>query len=189
LINGSSIRKHSIPGNRLERNTVTGAQIKESSLGKVPAARKADRASSATSAANATHASNATSVSSVRVFGPTGLQMGTNSHSLIAFGPFTVLGSCDTHGGSDLYADVTLITSEAHSTAAGKDDSSSDFGPGDSVSIDDTTSSGGPPATSGGNNNFVAMAPSGKALTGNVQSWTSLDDDTCTWQGSLIVTG
>jgi hypothetical protein len=38
LINGKSIVKRSIPGNRLEHNTVTGKQIKESTLGTVPKA-------------------------------------------------------------------------------------------------------------------------------------------------------
>jgi hypothetical protein len=40
-INGASIAKHSILGNRLKANTLTGAQIKESTLGKVPQAKLA----------------------------------------------------------------------------------------------------------------------------------------------------
>jgi hypothetical protein len=43
LIKGSSIAKHSIPGNRLENNAVTGAQIKESTLGTVPKATRATK--------------------------------------------------------------------------------------------------------------------------------------------------
>jgi hypothetical protein len=39
LINGKSIAKHSIAGNRLKPNTLTGAQIKESTLRTVPRAR------------------------------------------------------------------------------------------------------------------------------------------------------
>jgi hypothetical protein len=39
LINGASIAKHSIAGNRLKANTLTGKQIKESSLGTVPRAK------------------------------------------------------------------------------------------------------------------------------------------------------
>jgi hypothetical protein len=35
-INGSSIKKHSIPGNRLKANALTGRQINESRLGTVP---------------------------------------------------------------------------------------------------------------------------------------------------------
>jgi hypothetical protein len=46
-INGSTIVKHSIAGNRLKSNTLTGAQIKESSLGTVPKAKSAKTATTA----------------------------------------------------------------------------------------------------------------------------------------------
>ena len=41
-INGSAIKKRSIPGNRLRHNTLTGVQIKESRLARVPRAKSAD---------------------------------------------------------------------------------------------------------------------------------------------------
>jgi hypothetical protein len=41
LISGLQIRKHSIPGNRMKANTLTGAQINESRLGEVPHAAQA----------------------------------------------------------------------------------------------------------------------------------------------------
>ncbi len=41
LINGKSIAVHSIPGNRLKLNAVTGKQVKESTLGAVPRATNA----------------------------------------------------------------------------------------------------------------------------------------------------
>jgi hypothetical protein len=44
LINGRSIAIQSIPGNRMEVNTLTGRQIKESTLGTVPTATTAIRA-------------------------------------------------------------------------------------------------------------------------------------------------
>jgi hypothetical protein len=37
-LSGTSIARHSIPGNRLKRNTVTGRQVQESTLGVVPKA-------------------------------------------------------------------------------------------------------------------------------------------------------
>lgn len=40
LIKGTSIAPHSIPGDRLENNTVTGKQVKESTLGAVPNSTK-----------------------------------------------------------------------------------------------------------------------------------------------------
>jgi hypothetical protein len=53
-INGKTIKIKSIPGNRLKPNTVTGAQVNESTLGQVPSAVQASSATTATSAANAT---------------------------------------------------------------------------------------------------------------------------------------
>ena len=64
MINGSTIKPHSMPGNRLENDTLTGKQIKESSLGIVPKATNAahaDASDAAASATNATHASTADS--------------------------------------------------------------------------------------------------------------------------------
>ena len=55
-----SVKKNSIPGDRLKSNTVTGKQVKESTLGKVPSAASADSATNATNATNATTATNAT---------------------------------------------------------------------------------------------------------------------------------
>jgi hypothetical protein len=60
LLNGSKIKKHSIPGNRLKSNTLTGAQIKESKLAVVPKATHAVTADSATAALKATSADSAT---------------------------------------------------------------------------------------------------------------------------------
>lgn len=43
-IDGSSIQKHSMPGNRIVSNSVTGKQVAESTLGHVPYATKAGTA-------------------------------------------------------------------------------------------------------------------------------------------------
>ena len=47
---------------KIKNNQVTGADVKESSLGKVPQAANADHATSADSATNATKATNATTL-------------------------------------------------------------------------------------------------------------------------------
>jgi hypothetical protein len=63
LISGSTIKPRSLPGNRLKNDTLTGKQIKESSLGTVPnatSATNATHAGTADSATNATNAANAT---------------------------------------------------------------------------------------------------------------------------------
>jgi hypothetical protein len=59
LVSGKKIKKRSIAGNRLRRNTVTGTEVNEAKLGKVPRARRADSATSATSASTAARAGTA----------------------------------------------------------------------------------------------------------------------------------
>jgi hypothetical protein len=61
MISGSTIKPRSIPGNRLKNDTLTGKQIKESSLGSVPTARRATNATHAGTAGSATNATNAAS--------------------------------------------------------------------------------------------------------------------------------
>jgi hypothetical protein len=59
LLNGKNIKNKSIAGSKLRNDTVTGTQVSEAKLGKVPSATKADSATSATSAATATNATTA----------------------------------------------------------------------------------------------------------------------------------
>jgi hypothetical protein len=58
-INGKTIKKGSIPGNRLKKDGVTGVQVKESTLGTVPRATRAVDAGSATTATVADDAKSA----------------------------------------------------------------------------------------------------------------------------------
>jgi len=53
------IKKHSLSGNRLKNNSVTGTQIKSSTLGKVPSAANADTAGGLTGA-TIVHSANVT---------------------------------------------------------------------------------------------------------------------------------
>src|SRR5262245_28520627 len=59
LINGSKIKKDSIPGNRLKKHALTSAQIDVAKLGTVPIAARAAAASHASTADSATHAGTA----------------------------------------------------------------------------------------------------------------------------------
>jgi hypothetical protein len=54
-----SIKNGSLPGKKLKRNSVTGKQVKESTLATVPRARSATQAATAANAANAASADNA----------------------------------------------------------------------------------------------------------------------------------
>jgi hypothetical protein len=70
-INGSTIKKRSIPGDRLRNNALTGTQINEARLGRVNEARNATnskfalRASAADSAGNALNAGNANTLAGI----------------------------------------------------------------------------------------------------------------------------
>jgi hypothetical protein len=59
---GKLIKKGSEPGNRIKKDTITGKQVKESKLGKVPRAALADTAT------NAAHATDASTVNGVQIF-------------------------------------------------------------------------------------------------------------------------
>lgn len=62
LVNGDKlIKKGTLSGNRLRNHSITGTQVKLSTLGKVPSASNADTATNATNATNANHAASADS--------------------------------------------------------------------------------------------------------------------------------
>jgi hypothetical protein len=64
-IKGTAVTKGTEPGDRLILNSVTGKEVKESTLGPVAKAKAADTATSATSANHANSATSATSASAV----------------------------------------------------------------------------------------------------------------------------
>jgi hypothetical protein len=55
-LNGKTIKRNSLPGNRLKGDSVTGREVNEASLGAVPNAANATNATNATSATNAASA-------------------------------------------------------------------------------------------------------------------------------------
>jgi hypothetical protein len=142
LVSGDNlIKKHSLSGNRLRSQTLTGAQINLNKLGTVPSAKNATHATSADAASNATHAtsadaaSNATHASNADTVGgqlpsafvPTshfissnglitiaGISSG-NKQTIISSGPFTVTLTCTKSSGN-----VTL-SMDASSSEAGSD--------------------------------------------------------------------
>jgi hypothetical protein len=69
VLNGKNIKKKSIAGNKLRNNTITGTQVNESKLGKVPSASQADNATSAANATNATNATNASNAANASALG------------------------------------------------------------------------------------------------------------------------
>jgi hypothetical protein len=139
LINGGTqIRRGSITGDRLHRDTLTGKQIKESTLGKVPRASLADQtlhADAATSADSANHAltadssgradsasradsaasaGDAATIGGRRVIGLTGdMPTGTTDVDIGHIGPFTLLGSCGSGGSNQAVSFKVQTTAPA----------------------------------------------------------------------------
>ena len=145
LINGDKlIKKHSLSGNRLRNHTVTGKQIKLSSLGKVPSAKNADhattadsatKATTATNATNATNANNASNANNANTVGGqpasafepssafirTGLVKAAVGQTVpfSSFGPFTLTLTCTDNGGGSFTVQVDAKSSEDNSDIFG----------------------------------------------------------------------
>ena len=135
LVSGDNlIRPRSLSGNRLRNHSVSGLQVAAGTLGKVPAARKADQAFVAGSSQNAVNAQDAQSAANARMlsgqpasaFLPAADHVSTNGLikvtgtpsgnlvRLFAFGPFTVTMTC-TKTGSNTSLTVSATSSEAGS--------------------------------------------------------------------------
>ena len=114
LISGSSIKKNSIPGNRLVNHTVTGKQINLKKLGIVPKATSAGSATTAATASNALElggqsAASYLPASKVLRFNFT-MNKGDPAHN-VAFGPLTFVATCKADS-SNTDAELAVMTSE-----------------------------------------------------------------------------
>jgi hypothetical protein len=65
-INGGLLKNRSVAGKKLKKDSVTGVEVREATLGKVPKAAHADSATTANSATNATYAANADTATNAR---------------------------------------------------------------------------------------------------------------------------
>ena len=114
VIGDSLIRRGSLSGNRLRNATVTGRQIKLSSLGQVPSARTADNA-------NALGGNKASAFESASSFIRSGLvtAAGGQTAKLGSFGPFTVSLTCNDDGGGTFDAEVDVTSTTSNSEVFG----------------------------------------------------------------------
>ncbi len=155
LVSGDKlIKKHSLSGNRLKNHTLTGTQIKVSSLPKVPSAAHADSAGVASSAGTAT---NSGSVDGMQLtsFTYAANDGSTNSIVLNGFDGLTLVASCTSGptGGLTVKAETTQpatiswsgISDGGGSTGHNGNDSFSSIVPG---------------------NDYVMMAPGATVQTG-----------------------
>jgi len=121
LIAGSSIKKHSIAGNRLVNHTLTGQQINLKKLGTVPAAKQAASAKTATTAADATTASNALDLGGqpAASYLPASkllrwnftMNKGDAAHTF-TYGPLTFAATCKADG-ADTDGELAVSTTES----------------------------------------------------------------------------
>ncbi len=110
LVSGDSlIKKRSLSGDRLRNQTLTGKQIRLSSLGQVPSAKNADDLGGHPASAYAL-AGTSTGIRSGLV-----TANGGQTVKMASFGPFTVSLKCNDHGDGtfDAEVDATSTTSNA----------------------------------------------------------------------------
>jgi hypothetical protein len=117
-INGKVLKNRSVAGKKLKKNTLTGTEIRESKLGKVPKAKRADTATNAThantadTATNAGHATTADTAGALSVLAlhaTKTVDAAANLASAPAVtlgskGPFTFYGKCYVNASSQVEA-------------------------------------------------------------------------------------
>jgi hypothetical protein len=122
LVSGDSlIKKHSLSGNRLRNESITGQQIRLSSLGPVPNARSAANAANAANAgALGGHAASAFELASDVARSGLVTADGGQTVPMVSFGPFTVSLQCTDDGGGTFDAAVMVASSNPASEAWGQ---------------------------------------------------------------------
>ena len=115
MVNGDSlIKKNSLSGNRLRSHSITGKEIRLSSLGQVPNARNAGDA-------NALGGQKASAFVTASTFDRSGLVTANGGQTVTmgSFGPFTVSLTCNDDGGGTFDAAITVTSSSSNSEVFG----------------------------------------------------------------------
>jgi len=116
LVTGDSlIKRDSLSGNRLRNATVTGKQIRLSSLGPVPSAKAAANAQELGGRPASAYALGSSSVASSGLVTAGGGQ----TVKLASFGPFTVSLTCNDDGGGTFDAQVDVVSTTSDSEVFG----------------------------------------------------------------------
>jgi hypothetical protein len=152
-INGKVIKRGSVPGNRIKKDTLTGRQIREARLGMVPQAALATVATNATRADRADKLGPFTPADFQRAGTviPFDVRMANTDpdQALVQAGPFTVHGSCTTNAGQNV--NKVLVTTSENDAAVvstdmfGTEHRDNDFDVGDSFQATGYQESGTPP--------------------------------------------
>ena len=179
-VRGIDIRNSTVRSAEVGLNSLTGDDINESRLGKVPSAAAADSATTATTAGSAQN---------VRAIAPTNLARGGTPVTLATHGPLTIALRCVLGMGATTAA-VTVTSSADNSSAVG------DGSPGDPdldaaepatevLGVDDGAG-GTRTALSGG---MVAATASGQVVSAQLVLTADQDGATCSAQGHLVLAG
>jgi hypothetical protein len=116
LVRGDSvIKRNSLSGNRLRNATVTGKQIKLSSLGEVPSAKTAANAEQLGGHPASAYALGSSTVTQSGLVTASGGQ----TVKLASFGPFTVSLTCNDDGGGTFDAEVDVNSTTSNSEVFG----------------------------------------------------------------------
>jgi hypothetical protein len=122
LVNGDSlIKRNSLSGNRLHNATVTGKQIKLSSLGQVPSAKTAANAAELGGRPAGAYALAGSGAGGGSTVTSTGLitANGGQTVKMASFGPFTVSLTCNDDGSGTFDAEVDVVSTTSNSEVFG----------------------------------------------------------------------
>jgi hypothetical protein len=153
-INGKVLKRNSVPGNRIKKDTLTGRQIREARLGMVPRAALATAATHADSADKLGQFTAADFLKAGSVI-PFDVRLANNDpdQTVVQAGPFTVTAHCHLNGAQNV-SNVFATTSENDAAISrvnfqGTGDRDADFDTGEEFAITGYQESGGPPPPSG----------------------------------------
>jgi hypothetical protein len=167
-----------VQGRDIALNTVTGEDVKEDTLQKVPSALLAD---------SATSASTAEGVATLKIIPVTTVAAGATPVTLATHGPLTLSADCATGTAT---ARLFVSTAENNSSAGGNGTGSFQDGDVDSTDgpvkigeADGMTNPAYIPITTS------AFTPSGKGFSGEVAMYRDTVAGTCRFHGSLALQG
>ena len=154
-VTASKIKTNAITTAKIAKDAVTGDKVNESTLGQVPSAVTANTATTAGSA------------SSLAGYKPFGVFVPAGTHTIAAFGPFTIKGECALNVGGNDEGRMLLYTSV---NGASMDDNNGDefevFNVADSPAelYEESTTTGTPDIEVGEAPGLTAVAPGGPTV-------------------------
>jgi hypothetical protein len=176
---GIDIRNSTVQGRDVALNTITGTDVNEGSLQRVPSALLAESANTANSAGT---------VATLKTIPRTVRAEGAPAEVLATHGPFTLRALCVPNA-TDTQAQLSLQTTEDNSGVVGGDFNfpvlNSDDGEQQIAFLNDPAAG----QRTIGLRNIAALAPGGKAFTGQIGIIADAGTSTCTFAGHLALEG